>query len=248
MGVALTNLPYDRFSKHNGNSPSRSVVFSFLQRVEALDFSKPNVLETIEGEALCRNQFVLRTSPNGRHSGHFCECNHRSCFKLLNNYEAMEAVNNGADVMNQAKTGSESTVQLILQHLRAKPIRDDFHVRPLMIDLPTLYAMAEEAVGQEATRFRQKLFPPRRTSNSRSSKTSRNQSNATGRTTTPNQEQNGNQQSIQTSTAALQAQKADLMNVIDDILTIDGKLILDVQTGQFNAFVTETELKNAIRV
>ena len=36
------------------------------------------------------------------------------------------------------------------------------------------------------------------------------------------------------------------MNVIDDILTIDGKLILDVQTGQFNAFVTETELKNAI--
>ena len=174
--------------------------------------------------------------------------------KLLNNYEAMEAVNNGADVMNQAKTGSESTLfnsfyntfgpnQFVMNPSMSDPLK--------AIDLPTLYAMAEEAVGQEANKIQAEIVSRQDAMQTarRSSKTSRNQSNATGRGYNNAQaikNRMATNKAFETSTAALQAQKADLMNVIDDILTIDGKLILDVQTGQFNAFVTETELKNAI--
>ena len=66
LGVALTNLPsYDRFSKNTmGTHQAEAVVFSFLQRVEDLDFSKPNVLETIEGEAF--SQSVCTTHKSQR--------------------------------------------------------------------------------------------------------------------------------------------------------------------------------------
>ena len=72
----------------------------------------------------------------------------------------MEAVNNGADVMNQAKTGSESTLfnsfyntfgpnQFVMNPSMSDPLK--------AIDLPTLYAMAEEAVGQEANKIQAEI-------------------------------------------------------------------------------------------
>ena len=257
LGVALTNLPsYDRFSKNTmGTHQAEAVVFGFLQRVEELDFSKPNVLETIEGEARSAAiSLYYAQVPTEDIQAILVNAITASSSKLLNNYEAMEAVNNGAGVMNQAKTGSESTLfnsfyntfgpnQFVMNPSMSDPLK--------AIDLPTLYAMAEEAVGQEANKIQAEIVSRQDAMQAtrRSSKTSRNQSNATGRGYNNAQaikNRMATNKAFETSTAALQAQKADLMNVIDDILTIDGKMILDVQTGQFNAFVTETELKNAI--
>ena len=113
LGVAITNLPsYDRFSKNTmGTHQAEAVVFSFLQRVEDLDFSKPNVLETIEGEARSAAiSLYYAQVPTEDIQAILVNAITASSSKLLNNYEAMEAVNNGAGVMNQAKTGSESTL------------------------------------------------------------------------------------------------------------------------------------------
>ena len=257
LGVAITNLPsYDRFSKNTmGTHQAEAVVFGFLQRVEALDFSKPNIFETIEGEARSAaiNLYYAQV-PSEDIQAILVNAITATSSKMLNNYEAMEAVNNGANIMNQVKTGSESQLfnsfyntfgpnQFVMNPSMSDPLK--------AIDLPTLYAMAEEAVGQEANKIQAEIVSRQDAMQAtrRSSKTSRNQSNATGRGYNNAQaikNRMATNKAFETSTAALQAQKADLLNVIDDILTIDGKLILDVQTGQFNAFVTETELKNAI--
>ena len=123
--------------------------------------------------------------------------------KLLNNYEAMEAVNNGADVMNQAKTGSESTLfnsfyntfgpnQFVMNPSMSDPLK--------AIDLPTLYAMAEEAVGQEANKIqaeivsRQDAMQATPVVQDQQKPIQRNRAQVQQRP--GNQEQNGNQQSI----------------------------------------------------
>ena len=96
--------------------------------------------------------------------------------KLLNNYEAMEAVNNGANIMNQVKTGSESTLfnsfyntfgpnQFVMNPSMSDPLK--------AIDLPTLYAMAEEAIGQEANKIQAEIVS-RHSRRLRRSKTSAN--------------------------------------------------------------------------
>ena len=257
LGLTVTNLPsYDRFSKETvGTYQAEAIVHAFIQAVSNLDFSRPNIMELIENESRSAAirlyhaqiltediQPILVNAIVGTSS------------EILNSFEALEAVNNGADVMNQVKTGPESR---LFNSFYNTFENDNMSMNPSMtdpfkaIDLPTLYAMAEEAIGNEANQIQAEIVSRQDAMKAtrRSSKTSKMKNNATGRGYNNAQaikNRIATNKAFETSTAALQAQKADLFNVIDDILTIDGKLILDITTGQFNAFVTEMELKNAI--
>ena len=258
LGISVTNLPsYDRFSKERiGTYEAEAVVNQFLRAVENLNFAQPNILELIENEARSAAiRLYYAQVPTEDIQPILVNAITGTSSELLNSFEALEAVNNGADVMNQAKTGPDSTLFNSFYNTFGN---DTITMNPSMsdplkaIDLPTLYAMAEEAVGNEANQIQAEIITRQEAMSAtrRSSKTSRMNNNATGRGYNSAQaikNRIATNKAFETSTAALQAQKADFNNVLDDILRIDGKLILDVSTGQFNAFVTEDELKNAIR-
>ena len=258
LGLTVSNLPsYDRISKETtGTYQAEAIVHGFINRINQINFASPNVLELIEQEARSAaiNLYYAQINPEDIQSV-LVNAIVGTSSEMLNNYDAMEAVNKGAQVMNQAKNSPSSTLFNSFYNTfgpnnqAMNPSMND----PLKaIDLPTLYAMGQEATGNDANLIAAEISTRQdaMAAFQRSSKSSRIQNNATGRGYNTEQaikNRMATNQSFSTSMEAMKAQKANLDIVVSDILTIDGKTIFDEVTGQFSAFTTEQELSMAIQ-